>query len=169
MTIELSPPWPPARDAEHMGEELRAAMREIAASVAVVTTGASVEPLGATVTSVTSVSLAPPMLVVSLNRNLRVSRAIREGRVFRINFLSSHDEDVARAFSGQTPACGRFGVGDWDIDEPGGPLLRSAVAAVLCRLTRVVPCGSHILVLGLAEAVSTGAGVPLLYRRGGYD
>ena len=153
---------------EALGEDLRAAMRGIAASVAVVTAGAGTHALGATVTSVTSASLAPPMLIVSLNSQLRVCRAIREAGVFRISFLSDRQEDVARAFSGRIPSCERFGVGDWDMDEPGGPLLRSALAWVLCRLTRTVPCGSHNLLLGLAEEVRTGAGAPLLYRHGRY-
>jgi len=169
MTMELSPPRLPAGEAERLGEALRTAMREIATSVAVVTAGAGRHALGATVTSVTSASLAPPILVVSLNRQLRVSRAIRAAGAFRISFLSDRDEDVARAFSGQIPACDRFRVGDWDMDEPGGPLLRSALAGVLCRLTRAVPCGSHDLLLGLAEDVRAGAGAPLLYRRGRYE
>jgi flavin reductase (DIM6/NTAB) family NADH-FMN oxidoreductase RutF len=169
MTMELSSSRQAAREAADLGEELRAAMREIAASVAVVTTGARAQALGATVTSVISVSLAPPMLAVSLNRQLRVSRAIREERRFRVSFLSDRDEDVARTFSGQTPARERFGVGEWDMDAAGGPLLRSALAGVLCRLIRIVPCGSHDLLLGLAEEVRTGAGAPLLYRRGCYD
>jgi flavin reductase (NADH)/cob(II)yrinic acid a,c-diamide reductase len=147
---------------------LRAAMREIAASVAVVTTGAGAAALGATVSSVTSASLAPPMLVVSLNRQLRLHRAIRDAGVFRISFLSDRCEPIARAFSGQTSASERFNVGDWDMDEAGGPLLRSALASMLCRLTRTVPCGSHELLLGLVEDVNARAGAPLLYRRGAY-
>jgi flavin reductase (DIM6/NTAB) family NADH-FMN oxidoreductase RutF len=169
MTMELSPLRPAAIEAAALGEELRAAMRGIAASVAVVTTGDGAKALGATVTSVTSVSLDPPMLVVSLNRQLRVNRAIRDARIFRISFLSDRHEDVARAFSGQTPASERFRAGDWDMEAAGGPMLRSALAGVLCRLTRVVPCGSHDVLLGLAEEVRTGAGAPLLYRHGRYE
>ncbi|MGH6951578.1 MAG: flavin reductase family protein, partial [Vitreimonas sp.] len=158
-----------ASEATALAEQLRAAMREVAASVAVVTTNADGEASGATVTSVTSASLAPPILLVSLNRPLRVSRAIRKERIFRVNYLSDRHAEVARAFSGQTPAHARFGVGDWDMDAHGAPLLRSAIAAVLCRLDRVVPCGSHDLLLGLVQDVCSTGGAPLLYRQGAYD
>jgi flavin reductase (DIM6/NTAB) family NADH-FMN oxidoreductase RutF len=167
--MELAAPAPAASEAGRIGEDLRAAMRDVAASVAVVTTGAGAGALGATVTSVTSASLNPPMLVVSLNRQLRVSRAIREAGLFRVSFLADRDEEVARAFSGQTPAVDRFGVGEWDMEEAGGPHLRSALAGVLCRLTRLVPCGSHDLLVGLAEQVRSGGGAPLIYRRGRYE
>lgn len=167
MSVELV--RPAENETTPLGEQLRAAMRHVTASVAVVTTHTGEEALGATVTSVTSASLAPPVLLVSLNRPLRVSRAIRKERLFRVNYLSDAHEDVARAFSGKVPAHARFEIGDWDMDARGAPLLRSAIANVLCRLMRVVPCGSHDLLLGLVEDVRAGAGAPLLYRQGRYD
>lgn len=169
MSVELVDPGLAASEATAVGEQLRTAMREVAASVAVVTAKAGGEALGATVTSVASASLAPPVLMVSLNRPLRVGRAIRDGLLFRVNYLSDRQEEVARAFSGQIPAHERFGVGDWDMEAHGAPLLASAIASVLCRLMRVVPCGSHDLLLGLAEDVRTAGGAPLLYRHGRYD
>lgn len=169
MSVELVTPALAESEGAALGEQLRVAMREVASSVAVVTANAGGEALGATVTSVMSASLAPPVLAVSLNRPLRVTRAIREGVLFRVNYLCDRDEEIARAFSGQIPASARFDGGDWDVDAHGAPLLRSAIASVLCRLMRIVPCGSHDLMLGLAEDVRTAGGAPLLYRRGGYE
>ena len=65
------------------------------------------------------------MRVVAL-ATLRVSRAIRKERLFRVNYLSDAHEDVARAFSGKIPAHARFEIGDWDMDARGAPLLGDA-------------------------------------------
>ena len=81
-----------------LDEEMRAALRQVPASVAIVTTGRGEAALGMTATSVTSVSLAPPALLVCVNRVLRLNAAMRANGRFQISYLRRGQEDIARAF-----------------------------------------------------------------------
>jgi flavin reductase (DIM6/NTAB) family NADH-FMN oxidoreductase RutF len=152
-----------------LDEEMRAALRQVPASVAIVTTGRAEAALGMTATSVTSVSLAPPALLVCVNRVLRLNAAMRANGRFQISYLRRGQEDVARAFAGAVSGFERFGVGDWNLDAPAGAELPSALIGVSCRLETSLEYGSHSVFIGLVEAVRRSAGEPLLYCGGLYS
>lgn len=148
--------------------ELRSALRLVPASVAIVTTGRGGDAIGVTATAVTSVSLAPPALLVCVNNALRVNAAIRANGRFRISYLNRDQADVARAFGGPLAGPERFRVGDWDIDAPGGAELPSALIGISCRLEDALECGTHSVFIGHVELVRRNGGEPLLYCNGGY-
>lgn len=151
-----------------LANELRAALRLVPASVAIVTTGRGEDALGVTATAVTSVSLDPPALLVCVNNSLRVNAAIRANGLFRISYLNRDQEDVARAFGSPLAGSDRFRVGDWDVDAPGGAGLPSALIGISCRLEDAHQCGTHSIFIGHVEAVRRGGGTPLLYCNGAY-
>ena len=87
---------------------------------------------GATVNSFTSVSIEPPLLLVSLARTTQAYAAM-EGRPFAINVLRPDQFDVALQFAGRPrprPA-GHAGRRGGDEDQP--PTLADAVAVFRCR------------------------------------
>jgi flavin reductase (DIM6/NTAB) family NADH-FMN oxidoreductase RutF len=58
---------------------------------------------GATVNSFTSVSLDPPLVLVSLGKKTRCAEALRPGRPFAVNVLQHGQRDLAMQFAGRQP------------------------------------------------------------------
>ncbi|MFI0792098.1 flavin reductase family protein [Micromonospora rubida] len=143
-----APPSPgaePARPAPVGGPELREFMRNWATGVAVVTSRLAGRPVGCTVNAFTSVSLRPPLLLVSLARTSRTLAAITAEGGFAVNLLDRRQRDLADRFA--TATGDRFaGVAHRTVD--GLPLLDGAMAVAVCTVTQLIGVADHMLVLG---------------------
>ncbi|MDK9695270.1 MAG: flavin reductase [Siculibacillus sp.] len=153
------------------GEMFREAMSRIGAAVHIVTTAGTAGRAGATMTAVTSVSDAPPSLLVCINRTGRLNTVLRGNGVFCVNTLVSGDEDLAGIFAGKGGLDheARFHHGQWSVGTLGTPMLAGARAVLECRVSEVSEVGSHTVVFGRVEAVHLGRKRPaLLYVDRGY-
>ena len=153
------------------GEVFREAMSRIGAAVHVVTTAGVAGRAGATMTAVTSVSDAPPTLLVCINRGGRLNTVLRGNGVFAVNTLVAGDEDLAAVFAGKGGLDheARFHHGNWSTGRLGTPVLAGARAVLECRVSEVSEVGSHLVVFGRVEAVRVGEARPaLLYVDRGY-
>lgn len=159
----------------------RAAMSRVAGAVHVVTTDGPAGRFGITCTAVTSVTDTPPTLLVCMSRTSRARAAVLDNGVLCVNTLPAGAERLADAFAGRLDLAmaDRFGLGAWahDAEAPRSradhlpaPRLMAARAAFHCRLTQVVPMGSHDVLFGAIEATITGANGPaLLYLDRAYQ
>ena len=146
---------------------LRQTMGRFATGVAVITTrGEDGEPHGMTVNSLTSVSLAPPLLLVCFAAGSRTSSAISENGRFGVNILSERQLGVSRAFSRQ----GENHFADVPLEEGplDVPLIRNAVAQVVCTVSKQIEAGDHVIVLGEIANVYHREGKPLCFFSGKY-
>lgn len=138
--------------------------------VAVVTcTDRDGRPLGTTCSSVCSVTLTPPTLLVCLQADSPTLRAVCDRRGFTVNLLQHRARSVAERFSSR--AVDRFAGLDWESDPrlPGPHLPAHALAIADCRLSRAEPVGDHVMLLGVvAGVVSSDRQTPLLYGRRRY-
>lgn len=153
------------------GGVFREAMSRIGAAVHVVTTAGAAGRAGATMTAVTSVSDAPPTLLVCINRSGRLASILRGNGVFCVNTLVAGDEELAGIFAGQGGLDheARFDHGAWRDGSIGTPVLAGARASLECRVSEVNEVGSHAVVFGRVEAVHLGEARPaLLYVDRGY-
>jgi flavin reductase (DIM6/NTAB) family NADH-FMN oxidoreductase RutF len=152
-----------------LGGNFRKAMRRLTSAVSVISTLHDGVRFGITVTSVTSVSMAPPSLLFCVNRSSRLhDPVIRSGR-FCVNILHAHQIDIADAFSGRTPGADRFLCGEWASDEEDVPYLIPAQANVFCEADAVSSYGTHSIVIGKVREVAVrGQVAPLLYQDGQY-
>ena len=153
------------------GDEFREAMSRIGAAVHIVTTAGPAGRAGATMTAVTSVSDAPPTLLVCINRGGRLATVLRGNGLFAVNTLVAGDEELAGIFAGKggLDHDARFGHGRWTTGALGAPVLVGARAVLECRVGEVSDVGSHAVVFGHVEAVRLGAAAPaLLYVDRGY-
>ncbi|MGU3492779.1 flavin reductase family protein [Xanthobacteraceae bacterium A53D] len=149
----------------------RAGMRKLAGAVSVVTLGSGDARTGLTATSVTSLSVDPPTLIVCVNRNASARALLLEERRFAVNVLRPHHAPLADRFAGRTGAQGaaRFIGTDWTRLETGAPVLADALAVFDCELEEAIERHSHIIVLGrVAAARITENADPLLYWAGTY-
>jgi flavin reductase (DIM6/NTAB) family NADH-FMN oxidoreductase RutF len=126
-------------------QALRRFMRGWPTGLAIVTTSASGLPAGCTVNAFISVSLHPPLLLVSLAESSRTLAAITEADLFAVNVLAGRQLELARSFS--SGSADRFG-GVPHRWKHGVPVLTDACAAVVCAVDRVIPATDHLLVFG---------------------
>lgn len=135
-------------------------MAGVCAPVTVVTTVSNGTPVGATVSSFASLSLAPPLVTVAFDRNSRVLGRIRaEGR-FGVNLLGHAQQELAVLFA--TRDVDRFAAADWHFDD-GLPRLDGAAGWLACDLYEAVEGGDHIILLGHVVGASRAELPPLVY------
>lgn len=150
----------------------RRAMRELTSGVSVITTGDGDERIGLTATSVTSLAMTPASLLVCVQRSSSAIPQLRKDRGFAVNLLAAEHQPIADHFAGRTGVRGaaRFAIGDWQTGSMNVPILGSALAAVECRIARIVDWHTHRVIFGEVTSVRfRDAGDALLYRRGAYE
>lgn len=146
------------------------AMGAAVTGVNVVTTEGAMGRLGLTVSSMASVSAAPPMLLVCIDRRSPIVRAIQTHRVFAVNALGARQAAVAETFAGR-PQAGEpydFGVACWEPGGTGVPLLVGAAARFECLVASVHDAGTHTIVVGDVMASDRSPLHALAYSRRTY-
>jgi flavin reductase (DIM6/NTAB) family NADH-FMN oxidoreductase RutF len=151
----------PEADLELMAA-FRDAMAQVAAPVSVVTTYASGRPYGTTVSAFASLSMRPPMLLVSLQDTSHLLSLLRVGCAVGVNVLGAGQSDVAGRFAARVED--KFAGVTWTLTD-GVPVLRDTHAWVAMRVARLVPAGDHVLVLGDVRSARCGDDTPLTYHR----
>ena len=147
-------------------ERVRAVMRRLAASVALVTTLHAGRAQGLAATSLCSLSFDPLSLLVCVNRTASAHAALLAADRFSVNILHDDQADVARSFGDGTRRNDRFNVGRWTYDA-GLPVLSDAQASLLCRRMSVTSYGTHDIVIGeIDQAVFRADVGPLIYLDG---
>jgi flavin reductase (DIM6/NTAB) family NADH-FMN oxidoreductase RutF len=148
----------------------RAAMRNFAGGVAVVTTGQGEERRGLTMTAITSVSADPPSLLICINAASGSHDAVLEHGSFAVNLLGPEHADLALRFAGQAGVHGaaRFEGEEWEEGPTGAPLLHSALCSLDCALDVHQRAGSHGIFIGHVVAARHRGGEPLLNFQGGF-
>ena len=149
----------------------RHAMRALSSGVAIIACGEGETRLGCTITSLASLSLAPPTLIVCLARSSSTLVGLREKGAFSISLLAARHQALAHRFSGHGGVHGarRFDSAQWITLSTGAPVLADAIAAFDCLVEEVIERHSHAIVLGAVVSLKEGAEEPVLaHRRGDY-
>jgi flavin reductase (DIM6/NTAB) family NADH-FMN oxidoreductase RutF len=137
-------------DREVSPVDFRGAMRHLAGGVSVITVGRGKDITGMTVTSVSSLSVDPPSLIVSINRASSSWPLLQRLGFFGVNILTADQLDVAERFTGKGGLKGaeRFAGAEWIPGASGVPLLAGALAAIDCEVEDIVERHSHAIVIG---------------------
>jgi flavin reductase (DIM6/NTAB) family NADH-FMN oxidoreductase RutF len=158
-------------EAEVTASDFRNAMRQLTGGVSVITAGKGRDISGMTVTSVSSLSVEPASLIVSLNRESSSWPLVKRYGFFGVNILTSDQVDIAERFTGKGGLKGadRFAGAPWTTRASGVPLLADALAAIDCEVEDIVERHSHAIVIGrvLDVAVSPRTAA-LAYWQGRY-
>lgn len=140
---------------------LRDCFGQFTTGVTVVTYEIDGTPRGATVNSFTSVSLDPPLLLVSIAKSARTCMAL-EGKPFVVNVLARDQRDVAMQFAGKPSESTEV---RW-VDGEIAPRLAGAVAWFECRPWNQYDGGDHVLFVGEVSHCDTRTADPLLFHAG---
>jgi flavin reductase (DIM6/NTAB) family NADH-FMN oxidoreductase RutF len=159
-------------------DEFRAAMSRLASGVTLVTAhdpeeGVSGEDVGMTATAFLSVSLAPPMVLISVREGSRMDELLERQPLWAVSVLSESQRHIAGRFAMRGRISDRLLFEDipyYRGKASGAPLLGGALAVVECRTAQRVPAGDHTLVVAHALSARTPStsGRPLAYFRGRY-
>ena len=145
-----------------LADRFREVMAGVATPVSVVTSMADGLPHGTTVSAFASLSMTPPMVLVSLDRHSDLLAMVRETRRFGVNVLGAHQSSVALAFA-RKGGTGKFNGVRWEIDHDL-PRLPGAPGWLACEVETLVDGGDHVVALGLVAAAETTEGQPLTYH-----
>lgn len=117
-----------------------------------------------TANSFTSVSLAPPIVLVCIHNDARMAFVLERGMEFGVSVLASHQEATSRHFAGRPQSTGQIEFA-W---HRGVPLIAEAAAQFVCRLSDARIVGDHTLYLAEIEHFERFDHRPLIFHGGGY-
>ena len=147
---------------------LRDAMGCFATGITIVTSRApDGTPIGLTANSFTSVSLDPPLLLVSIANNAGSAAALKQAEHFVVNVLQTSQQPASNRFAGKGED--RFATTPWHPGESGMPLLDGSLGSFECKRHAIHDGGDHFLLVGeVVRAEHEPRRDPLLYFRGKY-
>ncbi len=148
-----------AAPADAASAAFRLAMREFASGVAIVTCGQGEMRAGCTATALSSLSLAPPSLIVCIDHKASTLARLRESGAFAVNVLGARHEALAARFAGRGGVKGpdRFAQGEWVALETGAPVLSDALAGIDCQVDEIIDRHTHAIIIGAVAAVRRGS------------
>jgi flavin reductase (DIM6/NTAB) family NADH-FMN oxidoreductase RutF len=159
-------------------DEFRAAMSRLAGGVALVTAhdpedGPRGEDAGMTATAFLSVSLDPPLVLVSLRTGSRMDEVLEREPLWAVSVLGENQRHIAGRFAMRGRISDRLlfaETGHHRGAVSGAPVIDDALAVVECRTVRRVPAGDHTLVIGAVLTADTPnlAPRPLVHFKGRY-
>ena len=158
-------------ETEVTASDFRNAMRQLTGGVSVVTAGRGRDISGMTVTSVSSLSVDPPALIVSINRESSSWPLVKRYGFFGVNILTSDQLDIAERFTGKGGLKGvdRFAGARWLTRASGVPLLADALAAIDCEVEDIVERHSHAIIIGrVLDVTVSPRTAALAYWQGQY-
>ena len=144
-------------------QDFRDVMARLPSGVVVVSARYGAGYRGLTASSLVSISVDPPMVMVGLEREATTRAAVLEGMAFNVSVLTRAQEFIADRFAGRAPAIDE----SWReiphrLGTNGIPLIEGCVAWLECSLLATHPAGDHDICVGRVDAVVAGAGDPLI-------
>ena len=162
---------PKASSLDVDGDDPRVALRRtlgmFATGVTIITTRRGGQVHGMTANAFMSVSLDPPLVLISVDRRTKMCGMLHEGCCYGVSVFAEGQSALSDRFAGRP--------GSENGPEPrfeviaGTPLVEGALARFVARVQRSYWGGDHSLFLGRVEYARTGEGAPLLFHGGRYE
>lgn len=159
-------------------DEFRAALSRLAAGVVLITAhdpddGPRGEDVGMTASAFLSVSLDPPLVMVSVRNDSRMDDLLELQPLWAVSVLAGHQRQIAGRFAMKGRISDRLLFNDIPFirgEASGAPLIGGTLATLECRTEQRVVAGDHTLVIArvLTSSVSSEDDGPLTYFRGKY-
>lgn len=144
--------------------QLRDCLGQFATGVTVVAVQHDDAVHGATVSSFTSVSLVPSLVMVCLNRGSRICTQLA-GATFSVNVLATHQRELALHFAGQRSKPET--TINWEQSDQA-PRIAGCVAHLACSPWATYDGGDHVLYVGEVQRFEFHGGEPLVFHRGAF-
>jgi flavin reductase (DIM6/NTAB) family NADH-FMN oxidoreductase RutF len=144
-------------------ERFRDVMARLPAGVVIISARLNEEFRGLTASSLVSISMEPPLVLVGLERESATRSAVLESQAFNVSLLTRNQEFIADRFAGRAPAVDPT----WQsiphrLGANGIPLVEGSAAWLECRLVAVHPAGDHDVCIASVKLAQAGTGNPLI-------
>jgi flavin reductase (DIM6/NTAB) family NADH-FMN oxidoreductase RutF len=148
-------------------DEFRAALGRFASGVTVVTTKDAAGNLhGITVSAFCSVSLAPPLILICIDKHTGSHHAFEQNEFFTVNILREDQQHYSDQFASHLPD--KFSSIEFYENENNVPVLKDVLANLECRRVNAHDNGDHTIFVGQIERTTVTDGKPLVYFHGNY-
>ncbi|ADV68682.1 flavin reductase family protein [Deinococcus maricopensis] len=144
--------------------EFRQTLGRFASGVTVITADHGGERRGMTASAFLSVSLEPPLILVSVATTAQMHAVLDGVDRFGVSILHASQRALSNHFGGRPDSALDI---PW-MDHEGLPLISGAIAQLVCRKVQVVPAGDHTLFIGEVQYSRYTDDDPLVYFRGQY-
>jgi flavin reductase len=153
-------------------QAFRETMGLLPTGVAIVTCGSGADTQAVTASSLTSVSLDPLLVLVSIRSDGKIRGAIEDAGSFAVGILHEAQQELSSGFAaGDRPAGSEAmkALGG-TVGQTGTAIVDGALAALECDVQSQYQGGDHELFIGRVRAIRHGdtSRKPLLYHRGDY-
>ncbi len=146
-------------------QTFRQTLGRFASGITVVTVLENGETHGITVSAFLSVSLEPPLVLVSVDKKARSHERIVKGEHYGVSILSENQKRLSNHFAHRDPDA----VPEFEMLN-NFPVLKNALAQLVCKTVQHVDAGDHTLFIGEIETLAWQEdGKPLVYFQGGYQ
>ncbi|WP_330445245.1 flavin reductase family protein [Streptomyces anulatus] len=149
-------------------DRFKQVFRRYPAGVVVVTADSGRGPVGFTATSLTSLSLDPPLVSYGIGVAASSWPHVEAAASTVVNFLGADQESLARTFA--TSGIDRFaGPTAWRRLPEGEPVLDGVAGWLRLETERIVPAGDHRIVIArVTDSWLDEDRAPLLFHDGAY-
>jgi flavin reductase (DIM6/NTAB) family NADH-FMN oxidoreductase RutF len=155
-------------DSDPVKSEFIQAMRGITSTVTVVSAKSGSSQQAMTATSVASLSLEPPSMLVCINHEASIHQVMDKGLGFCINVLTIGQQNVAEVCSHKEKEDQRFLEGNWSVLE-GIPYNTDSQSNLFCQCVDTIRHKSHTVYIGeITKVINKNISEPLLYKDGNY-
>ena len=152
------------------GASFRYTMGHFATGVTVMTTTVGERMHGMTVSAFASISLEPPLVMVSVERSTVMHELVAQSGAFAINFLGERSESTARFFADNVRLAGpEFREAGYRLGITGSPIMSEASGYLEATVHGTHEAGDHTIFVGRVVALEiVTEEEPLIYYRSGY-
>ena len=155
-------------DPDPVNKDFLRAMRGITSTVTVLSARDGESKEAMTATSVASLSLDPPTMLVCINHEATIHNIMKEGLGFCINILSVGQEGLADVCGVKEKEEQRFLEASWSEFE-GIPYNQESQSNMFCNCIKTIEHTTHTIYLGeIIKVFNQGSFKPLLYKDGNY-
>ena len=153
---------------EFGSEEFKNVMANVASTVTVVTANTPDGPIGLTVSTFTSVSADPPIVLICIDKVVGSLDSLIAADGYTVNIMPQGAADVAMLFAAK--GADRFGSVEWKpaATPAAGPVLADAFQTLECETIHRTDMGDHWVLYGKVVAGMAADGVPLIYLNRGF-
>jgi flavin reductase (DIM6/NTAB) family NADH-FMN oxidoreductase RutF/nitroreductase len=148
------------------GDLFKSLMRNIASSVAVITTNQGDRNHGMTATAMCSVSADPATILIVVNRSTRSHPIISATKSFTVNILAENQHAIGGRFASKHD--NPFDGIDYRIGANGSPIIRDVAAHIECATVSEIDVGTHTIFVGNVIGGDVSRAHPLVYHEGEY-
>ena len=142
-------------------QEFRETLALWPSGVTVLTARDAHGPVGITVSSFSSLSLDPPLVLACIDKKAKTHDGLVGAPGFAIHVLARSQEEISHRFAHPGPE--KFDVSDWEDGPFGAPLLPLGVARLVCAHEAALDGGDHTILLGRVRDLERSDQPPLIY------